>query len=178
MVTSPSGPSASPWVSVISVPAWPRFVSRTRPLMFWPRSTRCTPGRSSVTATGRTSSTGRTGGAGEQTSASYPRSLTATGCQCAASYRVVRPAPLQQPAVLALALDQVGGQDVRVRPAPGGVGPEDGGAAVVVLEVQLGEERGLLAPLVGGAEDPDLAAVPPVGEQRAEHVGSRARGGR
>ena len=65
IVTSPSGPSASPWVSVISVPAGPRSVSRTRPLMFWPRSTTCTPGRSSVTATGRTSSTARTGGAGE-----------------------------------------------------------------------------------------------------------------
>ena len=89
IVTSPSGPSASPWVSRISVPAGRGRSSRTRPLMFWPRSTRCTPGRSSVTATGRTSSTGRTGGAGEQTSASYPRSLTATGCQCAASYLVV-----------------------------------------------------------------------------------------
>ena len=88
------------------------------------------------------------------------------------------PALLQQPAVLALSLDQVGGQDVRVGPAPGGVGAEDGGGAVVVLEVQLGEERGLLAPLVGGAQDPDLAAVPPVGEQRAEHVRFPGREGR
>ena len=81
MVTSPSGPSASPWVSVISVPAGPSEVSRTRPLMFWPRSTTCTPGRISVTDTGRSSSTARTGGAGDVTSASYPRSLTETGCQ-------------------------------------------------------------------------------------------------
>ena len=76
VVTSPSGPSASAWVSTSSVPAGPRSVSRTRPLMFWPRSTTWTPGRSSVTETGRISSTARTGGAGEVTSASNPRSTT------------------------------------------------------------------------------------------------------
>ena len=140
MVTSPSGPSASPCVNVIPVPAGPREVSRTRPLMFWPRSTTCTPGRTDVTDTGRSSSTGRTGGAGEQTRASYPRSLTTTGDQPGSS--------AEQPAVLVLALDQVGLGDVRRRPAPRLVGADDGGGAVLVLEVELREERRLGAPLV------------------------------
>ena len=54
------------------------------------------------------------------------------------------------------------------------VGAEDGRGAVLVLEVELREERGLGAPLVGGAQDADLAAVPAVGEEGAEHVPARA----
>ena len=68
VVTSPSGSSHSPWVSVIVVPAGPRLVSRTQPLMFWPRSTICRRSSSRVTETGTISSTRRTGGAGESTS--------------------------------------------------------------------------------------------------------------
>ena len=60
--------SHSPWVSVTVVPAGPRSVSRTQPLMFWPRSTICRSASSRVTETGTISSTRRTGGAGESTS--------------------------------------------------------------------------------------------------------------
>ena len=42
----------------------------------------------------------------------------------------------EQPAVLVLALDQVGLGDVRRRPAPRLVGADDGGGAVLVLEVR------------------------------------------
>ena len=142
IVTSPSGPSASPWVSVISVPSGPRLVSRTRPLMFWPRSTTCTPGRSSVTEIGRISSTGRTGGAGEVTSASYPR--VADGDRLPVAARPRRPG--SQPTVLALALDQVGGEDVRGDQRQVASVPTTVVAAVLVLEVQLGEERRLARP--------------------------------
>ncbi len=85
VVTSPSGPSASPWVSVSRVPSGPRSPSQTQPLMFWPRSKTCTPGRTVVTATGRSSSTARTGGASERTRASWPWSTTSTASQPSAS---------------------------------------------------------------------------------------------
>ena len=139
--------------------------------MFCPRSTTWTPGRSSVTETGRSSSTARTGGAGEQTRASYPRSLTTTGDHS----RLDAPG---EPAVLVLALDQVGLGDVRGGPAPGRVGADDGRRAVLVLEVQLRQERRLGAPLVVGVEHADLAAVPAVGQQRLDHVGAGRQQGR
>ena len=75
-----------------------------------------------------------------------------------------------EPPVLALPLDQVGGQDVRRRPLPSGIGGDNTGGAVLVLDVELGEERRLGAPLVGRSQDADLAAIPPVGEQRVEGV--------
>ena len=165
-MTSPSGPSASPWVSVISVPAGPRSVSRTRPLMFWPRSTTWTPGRSSTTDTGRSSSTARTGGAGE-----VDQGVVAA----VADLDRLPVVDADEPPVLALALDQVGGLDVRRRPAPGLVGADDSRGPVLVLELELDEERGPRAPLVGGAGDADLAAVPAVGQQRADLVGARGQ---
>ena len=84
----------------------------------------------------------------------------------------------QEPAVLVLALDQVGLGDVRGGPAPGRVGADDGRRAVLVLEVQLRQERRLGAPLVVGVEHADLAAVPAVGQQRLDHVGAGRQQGR
>ena len=138
--------------------------------MFCPRSTTWTPGRTSVTETGRSSSTADTGGAGEQTRASYPRSLTATGDHSGFDR--------QEPAVLLLALDQVDLGDVRGGPAPGRIGADDGGRAVLVLEVHLRQEGRLGAPLVVGVEHADLAAVPAVGQQRLDHVGAGRQHGR
>ena len=75
-VTSPFSSSHSPWVSVTSVPAGPRPRPRpdrrTHPLMFWPRSTTWRSALTLVTDTGRSSSTRRTGGAGDQTRRSKP----------------------------------------------------------------------------------------------------------
>ena len=85
-VTSPFSSSHSPWVSVSSVPAGPRPRPRprlrprlrprpdrrTHPLMFWPRSTTWRSALTLVTDTGRSSSTRRTGGAGDQTRRSKP----------------------------------------------------------------------------------------------------------
>ena len=110
-VTSPSGPSASPWVSVISVPAGPEVGEPDPAVDVLAEVDDVHAGRSRVTDTGRSSSTARTGGAGERTSASYPRSLTGDRLPVALD--------ADEPAVLALPLDQVGGQDVRRRPAPG-----------------------------------------------------------
>src|SRR6266545_3304883 len=67
VVTSPPAPSHSACVRVRAVPAGPRSVSRTRPLMFCPRSKTCRPGPRVVTDTGRTSWTTRTGGAADGT---------------------------------------------------------------------------------------------------------------
>ncbi len=79
MSTSPSAPSASPWVRVTVLPAGPD--NRTQPLMFCPRSTTCRPGAGAVIATGRSSSTRRTGGATAHTKPSNPISgASSTAC--------------------------------------------------------------------------------------------------
>ena len=73
-----------------------------------------------------------------------------------------------------LARDQVGGDDVPDRAAPARPGADHGDVAVVVGQVQLGEQRQPVAPLVGGAGDADLPAEPAVGQDDAERVAARA----
>jgi hypothetical protein len=81
--------------------------------------------------------------------------------------------PALQPApVLGLPRDEVGGGDVRGPALPGRVRAGDGGAAVRMIDVQLGQERGALSPLVVRPYDADLAAEPAVGQQRSELVRS------
>ena len=54
-MTSPERSRLSPCTKVIWLPAGPTSVSRTHPLMFWPRSATCRSGVIRVTETGRTS---------------------------------------------------------------------------------------------------------------------------
>ena len=59
---------------------------------------------------------------------------------------------------------------MRPRAAPPITGPGDDRRAVGKVDAHLGEEAELRSPLVVGPRQPDLAAVPAVGQDRAERV--------
>ena len=80
------------------------------------------------------------------------------------------PAGDHTPQVDRLARDQIGDVDVRPRAAPARAGPRNDGRAVGKVDADLSDEAELRTPLVVGTRQPDLAAVPPVGQDRANRV--------
>ena len=84
-------------------------------------------------------------------------------------------ARLQPSAVLSLAADQVGRGDVRTRGSPARLAGRRDLPARPGPHLELGAQRHVAAVLVGRPEQPDLAAVPPVGQQDGEHVPARPR---
>ena len=136
-VTSPSGPSHSPWVSLRVVPAGPDRVRHPAvDVLTQVDQVRAGPDR--VTETGASSSTRRTGGAEESTSPAKPCSTAATWCQPAVGEAGRVPAAGQPGQVPALprerstatrdrprspARGRCRGQSPRRPRAPGAVGP-------------------------------------------------------
>ncbi|GAA3143022.1 hypothetical protein GCM10020001_077430 [Nonomuraea salmonea] len=90
----------------------------------------------------------------------------------------LRPALGQQAGVVPLAVVQAGGGDRARGAAPVLVGDDQVGAAVLVGDLQLGDERDAVA-VDGGlaAAEADAAAVPAVGQGGADRVGALAQQG-
>lgn len=80
---------------------------------------------------------------------------------------------LQPPAVLPLAADEVGRADVGRRDAPARLAGRHDPPALLGLHLELRAQRHVAAVLVRRPRQPDLAAVPPVGQQDGEHVAPR-----
>ena len=174
VVRSPSRSSHSPYDSVIRPPAGPGRASRTHPLKFCPKSTtKARPPRTGRTATGRISSTRRTGGATERTMTTSTSRATAPS-HARSSNDARRAPPACEPAVvLPLAADEVGRGDVGRRHAPARAAARHHLPAGPGPHLELRAQRQVPAVLVRGARQPDLAAVPPVGQQHREHVPPR-----
>ena len=140
--------------------------------MFWPRSKTCTPGARSVIATGRRSSVTRIGCERSGTSSAASR-----GCAVTGRPAVVAEARLGPRAELPARVVALAHQQVRVLERAGGGSParvagDHLDAAVLVLDVQLAQQRRVLAVVVAPPQrvHADEAGVPAGAEDRAEHV--------
>ena len=140
VVTSPSGAERLAVGQRQPVPAGPRSPSRTQPLMFWPRSTTCTPGRTAghrdrTDLLDRPAPAGLGERRGRRSRGRRPRRRPSRRRRSPARPSRRRPAGGPRPAPRS---GRPRGRAIACCASP--AGPDDGGAPVGVLDVQLGEQ--------------------------------------